>query len=481
MDKIKQPPESASQLRRRAEASLHGAQTERGPLGAHEAQRLLHELEVHQIELELQNCELRQAREETEEALEQYTELYEFAPVGYLTLSPDGIIRASNLAGAALLQMERSRLLGLSFLSFVAPQERPAFRGFLGRVRAGSAREELELGLAPFKVGDIPLYARIGGVSDATRSKCRIAIIDISKRKQAEEELRRNHEHLEWLVGERTRSLQTEIAERRRAELAVKELNATLELHVVERTSELQSTIRDLQTFSYSISHDLRTPLRSINSFASVLLEDFSAELNDEGKRLVSAIVQRTVTMGALIDDLLSFSRISRQLLKLQPIDMTELAREVIAMLSLNGNRVAFKVPQLPAARGDRSMITQVLENLVANAVKFSRKVEQPRVELGSVAGERENVYFVKDNGIGFDMKYVDAIFGVFQRLHSSDDFEGTGVGLAIVEQIITKHGGKVWAEGSPGEGATFYFSLPKSEAQELGTPGDGSGQGGAA
>jgi PAS domain S-box-containing protein len=463
MDKSREPTESASQLRRRAEESLYGgAHTEHPPLTAHESQRLLHELEVHQIELELQNSELRQSREETEEALEQYTELYDFAPVGYLTLDPEGTIRASNLTGAALLKLERSRLLGRSFLSFIAPQERSAFLDFLGRVTAGAGREELELGLAPFNERETPLYARVEGVSDATRSKCRIAIIDISKRKQAEEDLRRNHEHLEWLVGERTRSLQTEITERRRAELAVKELNATLELRVAERTSELQSTIRDLQTFSYSISHDLRTPLRSINSFASVLLEDYSAQLDEEGKRLVGAIVQRTVTMGALIDDLLSFSRISRQQLNVQPIDMTELAQEVIEMLPGNAGRVDFTVPPLPKAWGDRSMIAQVLENLIANAVKFSQKVEQPKVELGSFAGKGEEVYFVKDNGIGFDMKYVDAIFGVFQRLHSSEDFEGTGVGLAIVEQIVTKHGGRVWAEGRPGEGATFYFSLPQ-------------------
>ena len=146
-----------------------------------------------------------------------------------------------------------------------------------------------------------------------------------------------------------------------------------------------------------------------------------------------------------------------------QSIDMTGLAHEMVEKLSVNGATaaVAFRVAELPPARGDRSMIAQVLENLLANAIKFSRKTEQPIVELGSFAGEGENVYFVKDNGIGFDMKYVDAIFGVFQRLHSSEDFEGTGVGLAIVEQIITKHGGRVWAEGRPGEGATFYFVLP--------------------
>jgi PAS domain S-box-containing protein len=451
------------QLRQRAEAQLHGGNGEGPSVTGLEAQRLLHELEVHQVELELQNAELRQARDETEEALEQYTELYDFAPVGYLTLNPDGIIRAANLAGAALLQLERSRLLGRSFLGFVAPRERPAFSSFLARVAAGAGREAVELALAPLHEGDTLLYARIEGVSDATGSKCRIAIIDISSRKEAEEELKRNHDHLEWLVGERTRSLQTEITERRRAELELKELNATLELRVAERTSELQSTVRDLQTFSYSISHDLRAPLRSINSFASVLLEDFSDDLHPEGKRLVNTIVQRTVTMGTLIDDLLSFSRISRQQLNPQPIDMTELARELIEKLSESGSRAAFQLPELPGVLGDRPMIAQVLENLLSNAVKFSRKVDEPRIELGALAGGSENIYFVKDNGIGFDMKYIDAIFGVFQRLHSSEDFEGTGVGLAIVEQVVTKHGGRVWAEGKPGEGATFYFSLPKA------------------
>jgi PAS domain S-box-containing protein len=456
--------DEAAQLRRRAEAALRAGAAELPLRSDHETRRLLHELEVHQIELELQNQELREAREETEALLVQYQELYDFAPVGYFTLKPDGTIKASNLAGASLLGLERSRLVGRNFLPFVTPEDRPAFASFLAKVIAGMGKEEVELGLAPLQEGNPLLYVKVEAVTDSAGRRCRVAVIDITKRKQAEEDLERYREHLEWLVGERTRSLEVEITERRRTELEVKELNATLERRVAERTVELQSTIRDLQTFSYSVSHDLRTPLRSINSFATVLLEDFSGGLDQEGKRLLSTIVARTVNMGSLIDDLLTFSRISRQQLVVQPIDMAELARELVAKLSGEepGQKVRFQVAELPQASGDRAMIAQVLENLLANAVKFSRKAEQPAVELGFSAGIGEHVYFVKDNGVGFDMKYVDTIFGVFQRLHSAEEFEGTGVGLAIVEQVVSKHGGKVWAESRPGEGATFYFTLPK-------------------
>ena len=463
MPNSENPVERAAWLRQRAEEKAREAGARRPALTAHEAQRLVHELEVHQIELEMQNSELRQAREELELLLGQYTELYDFAPVGYFTINSEGVIRASNLAGATLLGLERSLLLGRSFLPFVAPQDRPAFSSFLATVIAGTGKQELELGLA-LSGEDAPLFVKLEAVTDSSGRKCRVAVIDISKRKRAEEELRKYQEHLEWMVGERTRSLQAEIAERRRAELAVKELNANLELRVAERTGELQATIRDLQTFSYSISHDLRTPLRSINSFASVLLEDYSSMLDEEGKRLVGTIVKRTVTMGTLIDDLLNFSRNSMQQLAVGTVDMAELARELVEKLSSDGRApgVTFRIAELAPASGDRSMIAQVLENLLANAVKFSRKVTHPVVELGSFKKDGANVYYVKDNGIGFDMKYVGTIFGVFQRLHSSEDYEGTGVGLAIVEQIVSKHGGKVWAEGSLGEGATFYFTLPE-------------------
>jgi signal transduction histidine kinase len=469
MHNDKKPVDKITRLRQRAEERLQGGQKGEPPWDEPEILRLLHELEVHQIELELQNTELRRAQEETEQLLEQYTDLYDFAPVGYFTFEPDGTVRACNLVGAALLGRERSRLLGCSFLPFVCSGDRSAFTGLLAKVMAGGRKEELELRIAPQPDGSPTLFVKIEAVADPTGSSCRAALIDITRPRQIEEELKKYREHLEWLVGERTLSLEAQISERGRAEQEVKALNACLEKRVAERTGELQSTIRDLQTFSYSISHDLRTPLRSMNSFANVLLEDYGAQLNEEGKRLLNSIVQRTVNMGTLIDDLLSFSRNSRLQLAVAPIDMTALVKELVEKLSGEGEAsgVEFRIAALPRASGDRAMIAQVLENLLANAVKFSRKTERPVVTVGSLPGEQELVYFVKDNGIGFDMKYIDAIFGVFQRLHHAEDYEGTGVGLAIVEQIVTKHGGRVWAEGHPGEGAIFYFSLPKHSPGE--------------
>jgi light-regulated signal transduction histidine kinase (bacteriophytochrome) len=194
-----------------------------------------------------------------------------------------------------------------------------------------------------------------------------------------------------------------------------------------------------------------------------MFLADFGESLSKEGKNLINTVIKRTVSMENLIDDLLRFSQNSMEQLTVKPIDMTKLTNETVEKQSkeeLNRN-IEFRIDELPRAMGDCSMIRQVLENLISNAIKFSRKVDRPIITVGSVPNDDYNIYFVKDNGIGFDMKYIATIFVVFQRLHNSNDFEGTGVGLAIVEQIIIKHGGRVWADSKQGEGATFYFSLP--------------------
>ena len=417
MEKSNNPIDKIAALRRYAEDRLqetkksdHVSPTEQ------DTKRLLHELEVHQIEMEMQNAELHQAHEDMEKVLERYTDLYDFAPVGYFTLDNSGVIRAANLAGATLLGLDRSKILGRSFESFVVPNARLAFTAFLRTIIPHREKEslELQLQLAPAQEGKSPLFVQIEAIASTTGQEYRIAAIDITKRRQAEQ--------------------------------------------------KLHATIHDLRTFSYSVSHDLRTPLRTINSYATVVLEDFGGSLNDEVKELVYTIVKRTVGMGQLIDDLLRFSKNSMQEMTVNPINMTALSREITGRLANEeANRyVEFRVTELPNALGDRSLIAQVLENLISNAVKFSQKKEKPVIAVGSVADGKDNIYFVKDNGVGFDMKYVGSIFDVFQRLHSSEDFEGTGVGLAIVEQIITKHGGRVWADSKQGKGATFYFSLPK-------------------
>lgn len=236
-----------------------------------------------------------------------------------------------------------------------------------------------------------------------------------------------------------------------------------------KRTAEaLQATNAELESFSYSVSHDLRAPLRAIHGFARILLEDHKAQLDPEAQRLLGVIDQNTRRMGHLIDDLLAFSRLGRQEVTGGRVDMSEIARLVAdeirrAERERNG-QVEIRIDALLPARGDRALLRQVLSNLLQNAVKFTRARPNARIEVGSRPDGKQTVYYVKDNGAGFDERYADKLFGVFQRLHSTEEFEGTGVGLAIVKRIIQRHGGRVWAEGKVNEGATFYFSLPDGD-----------------
>lgn len=237
-----------------------------------------------------------------------------------------------------------------------------------------------------------------------------------------------------------------------------------------KRTQEaLQATNAELESFSYSVSHDLRAPLRAIHGFARILLEDHNAQLDPEAQRLLGVIDQNTRRMGQLIDDLLAFSRLGRQDLAAGRVDMTELTRLVAddirrAEGERNGH-FEITIGSLLPAQGDRALLRQVISNLLQNAVKFTRGRPNATIEVGSRPDGQQTVYSVKDNGAGFDARYVDKLFGVFQRLHSTDEFEGTGVGLAIVKRIVQRHGGRVWAEGKLNDGATFYFSLPCGES----------------
>lgn len=236
-------------------------------------------------------------------------------------------------------------------------------------------------------------------------------------------------------------------------------------------TARLKAANKELKAFTYSVSHDLRAPLRAINSFSKILTEDHASRLDQEGKRVLNVISNNTQKMGQLIDNLLAFSRLDRKEIKRTHVDMNRLTDEIMRELKplFEDRNVHFNVENLPDTWGDAAMFREVMINLIANALKFTRDRNPAVIEIDGKAEENENIYYIKDNGVGFNMKYADKLFNVFQRLHSSREFEGTGVGLAIVQRIVQKHGGRVWAEGEVDKGATFYFSLPgKEEPSEL-------------
>lgn len=253
-----------------------------------------------------------------------------------------------------------------------------------------------------------------------------------------------------------------DVTERRRAVEQIRAMQEGLEHTVKERTHDLESAVQELEAFSYSISHDLRAPLRSIRSFSDLLASEHAGRLPAEGRRQLDFVRKGAERMSRLIDDLLQFSRTGRRTIEKQPVDPGKIAREALAEQGIDsGEDVEVSIGSLPMVNADPALFRQVLVNLISNAVKYSRSRKPARIEIGSLAGSRgETVFYVRDNGVGFDMRYADRLFGVFQRLHPAQEYEGTGVGLAIVQRIVRRHGGQVWAESAPDRGATFYFTL---------------------
>ncbi len=303
----------------------------------------------------------------------------------------------------------------------------------------GKMGEELAIDTLKSGATDYVLKHRLSRLAPSVRR----AIAEVGerlKRRRAEKELRKHQEHLEQLVEERT-------AELRRV------------------NKQLEAAYKDMESFSYSASHDLRSPLITIEGFARILEEDYAARLDEEGRRFLGIIRQNSRKMSQLIEDILSFSRVSTKGVQKSSINMEALARQVVDELEKESKdrKIAFEIHELPPAYGDLSMIRQVFLNLLSNAVKYTLTNDSAAIIIGGDRNEGENVYYVSDNGVGFETESANKLFLLFHRLHSQLEFKGTGVGLAIVKRIIEKHGGRVWAEGKVDEGATFYFSLPRA------------------
>lgn len=424
-------------LRRRAEDRLIEEGRERQETAGDlttgiEMERLVQELKVHEIELEMQNEELKQARNEAEKGRELYLDLYDFAPVGYFTLDNDGIIRQANLAGARLLGEERSRLINHRFRTFVSESDIPAFNAYL--VKAFVDKVKVSCAVSLVKKGRPSYHVHIEATASSDGRECRMAVLDATERKIAEDEARRLRENLEHLV--------------------------------VERTAQLAAVAKELEVFTYSACHDLMAPLRAVDGYSRILLKKYGDKLSEDATRMLGVIRKETKDMGALIDDLLSFTRVKRNVMDASEIDMEKLVREVWdEILKANQERkLKIKITKLLPVFGDGILIKQVLFNLISNAVKFTKTRELGVIEINSHAEPGKVLYDLKDNGVGFDMRFSDRLFSVFQRLHGDSEYEGTGIGLALVQRIIHRHGGHVWAEGEVDAGATFHFTLPQKE-----------------
>lgn len=416
-------------LRQRA-GNLAGKRrtSEAGGLKEKDPRTIRHKLQDHRTDLEMQNEELQRTGKEPEAALSKYFDLFNFAPVGYFTINEAGLIVEANLAGADLLGVKRGFLIKRPFHSFVAGESQPEFKAFCKRVFETGAKQAAELRL--LKGRETPVYVHLQGIAAETGKgqgrQCLLAFTDITRQKQAEEEILR--------------------------------LNRELENRIKERTA-------DLEALSYSVSHDLREPLRHIEGFSKAVMEDYAGRLDATGRDYFKRIRDAALRMSHLINAMLRLSRLSSWQLNYSNVDLSSLAASISQELagSAPERKVKFMITKGVTAKGDSEMLRIVMENLLGNAWKFTERRSSAKIEFGTTKLKGKTVYFVRDDGIGFDMAYADKLFLPFHRLHSRTSFPGVGIGLTTVRRIIEQHGGHIWAESAVEKGATFFFTLPES------------------
>jgi len=572
-------------------------------------QRLIHELRVHQIELEMQNRQLQETQQQLEASRDHYSELYDLAPVGYVSLTDKGVIEQINLVGATLLGKPREQLTGLPLSIFVYGPDRPEFFNYLKKVFDSNDRVNTELRLQKSGQVDSHVYVKCIAVRNTIQkiTTCRCAIMNISELKKAEEQLQIAYDEMEQRIEQRTTELKQaneqlraefttreevakelresearyrqvvdsqselicrfipsniitfanesycryfkktrkeligrnfmsfipmqdhaaikahlaslnrenpsgtfehqvitpagdirwqrwtnqasfdeqgqviefqsvgkDVTERRQAESELEHYQKHLEDMVAMRTAELEIRNREMESFSYAVAHDLRTPLRAITSYSQVLLLDSVEKLNEDEINSLNRIIAAGKYMAQLIDDILNLAKISRNELHLETVDISAQCQFIIKILNQNEpqRNVTWKIAPGIKVWADRKAVSLIVDNLLENAWKFTRDKPDPCIEVGSTNERGKDVLYVRDNGSGFDMQYANRLFREFERLHGKE-IEGSGIGLAIVRHIAERHGGSVWAHAIQGEGATFYVYLPRQKKSGI-KPGKG-------
>lgn len=434
--KNQSPLKGASDLRKRAEDALVTQTARLEKLSKQDIKRLVHELGTHQIELEIQNEDLSRALGELEDVSRRYKDLYDFAPIGYLTLDPQNMISEVNQAAAEMLGCGKRALLGKPFTLFLAEKaDCDIFYRHRSETLLKQTRRTCELNLKT-KEGRV-FHAQLQSVAaegiDDKTGAIRTAVSDISELKRA-------------LQG-----LGHELVARNKLEESLKQTN-----------TELETANKELTAFIYSVSHDLRAPLRIISGFIQLLTEDYAERLDPKGKDYLTRIYEGAKRMNTLIEDLLDLSRISRQAVNRMEFIISNKVSNIVDNLRATSpdRKVEVAIQEGLKAYADSDLTDIVLNNILGNAWKFTSKNPNARIEFGSLKQEGKTVYYVRDNGAGFNPAYKGKLFQPFHRLHTNEEFEGIGIGLTNVERIIRSHGGKIWAEGEVDKGATFYFTL---------------------
>jgi PAS domain S-box-containing protein len=385
--------------------------------------------------------EQKRAEEILKKSEEQYRNIFEYSPIAAVFWDSETKIIFWNKASEKVFGWTKEEVIGRKLPEFFIPENSLAYTQSQLENLVNSIPREIVINYNYRKDGSVILCEWNNTIITDKNGRTETVISlgkDITEQKRLEAELVNSREELETL-------------------------NEQLEHRVDERTNMLEAANKELEAFSYSVSHDLRAPLRAIDGFSRIIFEDYNAKLDENGVRILTVIRNNVKKMGQLIDDLLSFSRLGRKTVNVAEVDMKSVFQTICGEQAsfYREKQVEFIIADMPNAFADISLIKHVVSNLVSNALKFSSKKERPRIEIAGYVSNNTVVYYVKDNGAGFNMKYASKLFGVFQRLHSEEEFNGTGVGLAIVQRIIHKHNGIVWAEGKIGEGAKFFFSLP--------------------